>query len=110
MSQRKKRDERFVASSGDVYEDLGIKLTKEERLKLDVALTIAKAVQRFGYTQAEAAKVVGLDQPKVSKILRGRLDEFSLLRLMECLVSLGYDVEVKLKKTRRKRGEIKIAA
>ncbi len=105
-----KTNERIVSSCGDLYADLGIKLTKEERLKLDIALTIAKAVQRHGYTQKEACKIMDLDQPKVSKILRGRLEEFSLLRLMECLVALGYNIEVKLKKTRRDRGEIKLVA
>jgi predicted XRE-type DNA-binding protein len=105
-------DERaIVDGTGDVFADLGLQLTEDDRLKLVIARAISRIVVGGGYTQNEAARIMGLDQPKVSKLLRGRLKEFSAERLIDCLLQLGYDIEVKYKKAnRRQRGRIKLVA
>ena len=68
-------------------------------------------MQAGGYTQACAAAIMHTDQPKVSKVLRGRLKEFTSKWLMERLLLLGYDLEVSAKKTATPRkGRINLAA
>ena len=62
--------------------------------------------------QKQAAEILGIDQPKVSRLVRGLLDEFSTERLLMFLNAFGYDVEIKIKRTpkSRKKGQIRVAA
>ena len=68
--------------------------------KSELAAEILRLVQRRRLTQAEAAKLLGIRQPKVSDLLRGRLDGFSTDRLLRFITRLGYDVQIKLSKAR----------
>ena len=80
-------------------------------LKVVIARAITGIVQAGEYTQDRVAKIMHTDQPKVSKILRGRLKDFSSEWLIERLLFLGYDLEIKVKKSdSRQRGRINLAA
>ena len=98
--------------SGNVYADLGFANPAEELAKAQLALLIDHAIQERGLTQQAAATLMGVDQPKVSHILRGRLGGFSTQRLMEFLTALGRDVEIVVRHAppSRKRGRLRIAA
>lgn len=65
------------------------------KAKSDVAFLIRSYIKQQDLTQEEAAIIMGIDQPKISKISRGVLQEFTLEWLLKCLVGLGYDVEIK---------------
>ena len=82
------------------FEEIGIDMSPVELCKAKVAAAISRHVQKTDMTQAEIAAVLGIDQPKASKLLRGRLDDFSLDRLVGYAAALGHGVGVKL--TRRK--------
>lgn len=82
------------------FEEIGIDMSPVELCKVKVAAAISMHVQKADMTQAEIAAVLGIDQPKASKLLRGRLDDFSLDRLVGYAAALGHGVDVKL--TRRK--------
>ncbi len=98
-------------SSGNVFADLGIENADEYMAKSQLAAEILRIVQRRRLTQAETAKLLGIRQPKVSELLRGRLDGFSTDRLLRFIIRLGYDVQIKLSKARaRTRGNIEITA
>jgi phage-related protein/predicted XRE-type DNA-binding protein len=98
-------------SSGDVFADIGLQLSEQDMLKVSIASAISHIINTAGCTQAKAAEIMNLDQPKVSKLLRGRLKEFSSERLIECLLLLGYDLELHLHKTpRRERGRVRLMA
>ena len=86
----------IVRSSGDVFADLGIALDPAERAKLDIAVAITRSIVDRGMTQTEAARLLGTDQAKVSSITRGRLEGFSFGRLLDFLMRLGMDVDIKL--------------
>lgn len=88
--------------SGNVFTDLGVAQPDEARAKAGLAHQIASIISHSGMTQAEAAKVLGLDQPKVSALIRGRLGGFSAERLMKLLNALGRDVEIVVKRHRRR--------
>jgi len=77
-----KRTKDYVVSSGNVFADLGLPNPEEALAKAELAHKIALLIQNKGLTQVQTAKLLGVDQPKVSALLRGRLSGFSLERLM----------------------------
>jgi predicted XRE-type DNA-binding protein len=98
-------------SSGNVFADLGIENADEYMAKSELAAEILRIIRRRRLTQVQAAKVLGLRQPKVSDLLRGRLDGFSTDRLLRFITRLGYDVHIKLSRARRHtQGRMEITA
>jgi predicted XRE-type DNA-binding protein len=96
------------ASSGNVFADLGLPDADQLLAKADLAIEIGRIIGERDLTQAQAARVMGLDQPKVSALLRGRLDGFSMERLYRCLNALGRDVEIIVKPTPKGRSTARL--
>ena len=80
--------------SGNVFRDLGLPNPDLLLAKALLVQQIRDLIDQRKLTQAKAASLLGLDQPKVSALLRGRTDGYSLDRLFKCLNSLGQDVEI----------------
>lgn len=99
-------------SSGNVFDDLGSLRPEEELTKAQLASHIRQVIKRRRLTQVAAAALMGIDQPKVSALLNGRLANFSSDRLMRLLTTLGQDVEivVSAKPRNRERGRIQVVA
>jgi predicted XRE-type DNA-binding protein len=97
-------------SSGNVFLDLGFPDAEGALVKADLARAISRIIQERGLTQALAAEKMGLDQPKVSAIVRGRLNGFSVERLMECLNALDQDVIIALRPAAGARGCTRVEA
>ena len=91
--------------SGNVFADLGFADPEEELVKAQLSSHIRKIIKRRRLTQAAAAKLMGIDQPKVSALLNGRLGNFSSERLMRLLTALGQDVEITVRATQRGRAQ-----
>lgn len=89
-------DETVTRGSGNIFADLGLPDADELLLKSQLALAIGELVERHGLSQTAAARRMGLAQPDVSNLVRGRLRSFSLERLLKCLRALGGDVEIQL--------------
>jgi predicted XRE-type DNA-binding protein len=87
---------KVTPSSGNVFADLGLPEAEDRLLKAQLALRIQQLIEQKGMTQAEIAPLIGLDQPKVSNLLRGRLAGFSVERLFGILNKLGHNVEVRI--------------
>ncbi len=105
-TKRKRAEvEKLVLGSGNVFADLGLPDAEERMLKAQLAARIAELIERKGWTQARAAEVIGLDQPKVSHLLRGRLSGFSAERLFAVLNRLGHSVEVRISAEERAPGK-----
>lgn len=81
-------------SSGNVFADLGVSEPEEALLKSDLAIRISELIEERGLTQKDAAKLLHVAQPNVSKLTRGELHGFSIERLLRFLVALGQDVDV----------------
>jgi predicted XRE-type DNA-binding protein len=98
--------------SGNVFADLGLPNPEERLAKAELALAISRAIKERGLTQREAAVLMGIDQPKVSHMLHGRLSDFSTERLMNFLIGLGRDIEIVVRPApkSRKRGRLYVAA
>ena len=93
MSQRK-----IVRSSGNVFEDVGFAPEEAEHLRIRSALmaTLRELIASKGWTQAQAARLLGVTQPRVSDLVRGKIDLFSIDTLVEMLSKAGCHVEVRV--------------
>ena len=101
--RRKGTRPKVELSSGNVFADIGFKDPEERLLKAKLAMKIAQLVKNKGWTQAQTAERTALDQPKVSRLLRGQLSGFSADRLFAILNRLGHSVEVRISATERPR-------
>ena len=92
----KKSDIAVTPSSGNVFADLGLPDAEDLMAKANLALHIRAAIaaRKLTQAQAQAAKLLGLDQPKISSIINGRLDGLSSDRLMRFLNDLGCDLKI----------------
>ena len=84
-------------SSGNVFADLGVPHPEEYLVKSELAIQINKLIKKRKLNQNEAAKLLGIDQPKISALSRGRLAGFSIERLFKLLAILDQDIEIVIK-------------
>jgi len=96
MSEKLKR----VRSSGNVFRDLGFGKAEADSLKLraELMMRIDEAFRRSGMTQAEAARALGLTQPRLNALLKGKIGLFSLDALVDIAARAGLDVRIVVKK------------
>ncbi len=95
--------------SGNVFADLGLPDADKLKIKSVLVIEITKAVRKLGLTQDEAARRMGITQPKVSGMLRGDFANLSERKLMDCLNRLGYDIEIKVKPSAAPLGHLMLA-
>jgi len=96
-----KRD--YVEGSGNVFADLGFADAEEMLAKAELAQKIGAILQKRRLTQVQAAEILGVDQPKISALVCGRLSRFSMERLMQFLLELGRDIAITIKPRQRVR-------
>jgi predicted XRE-type DNA-binding protein len=111
-NRRGEPSEAVVRGTTNVFADLGYPDAEERQTKLRLAHAINRIVEQRRLTQAAAAAVLGVNQPKVSALLRYKLDGFSVERLMTFLTALDRDVEIVIRKKPRSRpvGRISVVA
>ena len=79
-----------------MYADLALPDAEKLKIKTGLVIEIRKAMRRLELTQQEAAKRLGISQPKVSDMMRGDFSNLSARKLMDCLNRLGYDIEIEV--------------
>ncbi len=101
----KKSAIRITPSSGNVFRDLGFSKEESEHLlvRADLLIQVQKAIRARRFTQAEAARMLRVTQPRVSDLLRGRIDLFSTDALIDMLARLGVGVRLVVKPGRSKK-------
>ncbi len=98
-------------SGGNVFADLNIPQPDQYLAKAELAARILEVVQQRRLTQQSAAKLLGINQPKVSALLNGRLDGFSTERLFRFLNALGCDVRITVSRPHPKTpGHVEVMA
>jgi predicted XRE-type DNA-binding protein len=85
---------RSTKSSGNVFADIGVPNAGEHLAKADLVIGIAALIKSKGLSQTAAAKLIGIAQPDVSRLMRGHFEGFSYERLFEVLNALGENVRV----------------
>src|SRR3990167_6385047 len=95
---------KMTRSSGNVFKDLGFaeEEAKHLRVRADLLIQIQMALKARGLKQAEAAKLLGVTQPRVSDLVRGRIDLFSIDTLIDMLARLGIRAKLVLQPSRRR--------
>ena len=95
---------KVTPSTGNVFRDLGFSTEEAEHLliRADLLIQLQKAIAARNLTQAKAATILRVTQPRVSDLLRGRLDLFSTDTLIDMLARLGVHVRFVLKASRRR--------
>jgi predicted XRE-type DNA-binding protein len=101
----KKNAIRVTPSTGNVFRDLGFSKEEAEHLlvRADLLIQVQKAITSQGLKQAEVAKTLRVTQPRVSDLLRGRIDLFSTDALIDMLARLGVGVRLVVKPTRTRK-------
>ena len=103
-------DEVDVRSGSDnVFADLGLPDADKLKIKTGLVIEIRKAIRELGITQQEAATRMGITQPKVSDMMRGQLSNLSERKLMDCLICLGYDIEINVRRAKADTGHLLLA-
>ena len=99
---------RVTASTGNVFRDLGFSTSESAHLvvRSDLMIQVQKFIAAGRLTQAQVAKVLRVTQPRVSDLLRGRVDLFSTDALLDMLARLGVRIRFVLKPS---RGGLKVA-
>ena len=94
---------RIRKGSGNVFKDAGFPPAEATHLQIraDLMLQIERTLKELGLTQVKAAKVLGISQPRVSDLVRGRIELFSIDALVEMLDHLGITVTLRIKRSRR---------
>lgn len=89
-------DSKIVPSSGNVFADLGFSAEEAEHLRVRSILmsAVRKLIEERDLTQAEAARLFGVSQPRISNLVRGRIDLFSIDTLVDMLARAGIQVDV----------------
>jgi predicted XRE-type DNA-binding protein len=111
-SETKKTAIPIERGSGNVFEDLGLPDAAALLAKAELVSRICDIISKRGLTQSQAAKILGVSQPKISALTRGDLDGFSTDRLFRFLNALGKDVEISVKPRARssKRPAIRVVS
>jgi len=99
-------------SSGNVFADLGLSHAEEKQTKARLAVAINRVLQERRLSQTAAARVLGINQPKVSALANYQLQGFSVERLLRFLNALGHDIEIVVKRRTKSRsgGRILVSA
>ena len=99
-------------SRGNVFEDLGLANSEELLAKAELARQVYLIIKKRGLTQTAAANLLGVKQPDVSLLMRGRLSRFSTDRLIQMLNVLDRDVEIVVKRRSRskRKGSLRVIA
>jgi predicted XRE-type DNA-binding protein len=108
MLKKRETDISVTEGSGNVFADVGLPEADEELTKAQLASHIRQVIKRLRLTQVAAEGIMGIDQPKVSALLNGRLANFSSERLMRLLTVLGQDVEITVRTKPRNRAQGRI--
>jgi predicted XRE-type DNA-binding protein len=94
MVQSKTKQTQVEWGSGNVFADLGLPNAGELQHKARLGVLIHQSIREQGLSQIEAARVLGVNQPKISALINGKMDGFSLERLLLFLSALGHDVKL----------------
>jgi predicted XRE-type DNA-binding protein len=108
--QRKKQI-KVVQGSGNVFSDVGLPHAEDQQVKAELTRQLHNRIKSLGLTQVQAAKRLGLKQPDVSKLMRGRFTGFSADRLIALLNAVRVDVDIVIRpheEDNGRRGKVRV--
>jgi predicted XRE-type DNA-binding protein len=103
-----RNSESVVPGSGNVFADLGLRNAREKQTRVRLAVAINQIIQGRHLSQTAAARLLDLNQPKISALVNYRLEGFSVERLMHFLNALDRDIEIVIRKKPRSRRSARV--
>jgi predicted XRE-type DNA-binding protein len=102
----------YEDGSENVFADIGVRDPEDSLVRAKLAKQIVEIIEKKGLRQSEIADILGVDQSKVSKLVRGRISGFTSDRLLRFLNRLGCDVKIEIRRTRivKTRGRVSVVA
>ena len=97
-------------SSGNVFEDLDLPDAEELFLKATLGFEVFQIIGKRKLTQAEAAEVLGVKQPEISRLKKGKFNHYSVERLMTFLTRLNRDIEIRIIPSENREGKRRVVA
>ena len=99
----------ITRGSGNVFADLGLPDAANLEIKAGLVSQISRIIEHRGLTQVRAARILGIDQPKVSMLLSGRFEGFSIERILRFFTALDQDVKITIAPKKRRVAEVTVA-
>jgi predicted XRE-type DNA-binding protein len=100
----------YRIGSGNVFRDIGVPRPAEALTKAQLVIKISEAIAKRKLTQKAAAALVGLDQPKISRLINGDTTGFSIDRLLEIVAALGLDVQIRVSESAFDIGRVSVVS
>ncbi len=112
MGDAKSRDEKWVKGNGNVFADLGFANADDLAIETELLRRIIAIIRARKLSQRAAARVLGIDQPKVCALMNGKTRGYSISRMIRFLAALDQDVEIRIrpKPRSRLRAVVRVAA
>ena len=98
----------FEKSSGNVFKDLDLPDVEELFLKAKLGFEVFQIIEKRKLTQTEAAKILGVKQPEISRLKQGKFNHYSVERLMTFLNRLNHDVEIRIIPSENREGQQRV--
>jgi predicted XRE-type DNA-binding protein len=95
-------------AAGSAFHALGLPDADDLELRAKLMLRIGQIIAARGLTQHQAGELLGMDQPRVSALLRGKIGKFSTNRLLKALSDLGHDVELRVTPAPGGKGRLRL--
>ncbi len=108
-STEQETEGKVTHSSGNVFEDMGLPEPGERIAKAKLVLIIEAVIKRQKLNQTRAATVMGVSQPDLSKLLKGRTQGFSIDRLLAMLLALGMDVSILVRPSATEASDLSVS-
>ena len=89
-------DTKVTSSSGNIFADIGLPNPEDLLIKSQIVIKIKEEMESRKLTQQQAADIIDIPQPRLSKILRGQFLNVSESKLLHCLNKLGFDIQIKI--------------
>ena len=105
-----KKKIKFEKSSGNVFRDLDLPDAEELFLKAKLGFEVFQIIEDRKLTQAEAAKILGVKQPEISRLKKGKFNHYSVERLLTFLNRLNRDVEIRIIPSKNREGRQRVVA
>ncbi len=99
---------KFEESSGNVFADLNLPDAEELHLKAQLGYEVFQIIEERKLTQAEAADILGVKQPEISRLKKGKFNHYSVERLLAFLTRLNHDIEIRIVPAENKVGEQRV--
>jgi predicted XRE-type DNA-binding protein len=102
------QDEPVTYTTTSAFHALGLHDADDLQLRAELMQAIAQIIKECNFTQKRAGEIMGMDQPRISALLSGKITKFSTDRLLRALTDLGHNVELRIAPAKTDKGRVHV--